>query len=207
MIPASRSMQNRIVSRQDLLARLYTLPAEFGRLFRASIINNPNNPLASTLHVISRDRFGKLTTAPDALKQNLSTYLNEFRLVSNALDILDTDVINFKLLINIVARPGVNSADVANKLINELIQKFNINNFEIGMPIIESEIINLILNVNGVQALDSINFISQTGTILDRKYSDTTYNFDLVKSNGMFFIPQNAIFEMKYPEFDITVNI
>tara|TARA_R110000851_G_scaffold107051_3_gene227051 strand:+ start:6379 stop:8199 length:1821 start_codon:yes stop_codon:yes gene_type:complete len=207
MIPASRSMQNRIVTRQDLLARLYTLPAEFGRLFRASIINNPNNPLASTLHVISRDRFGKLTTAPDALKQNLSTYLNEFRLVSNALDILDTDVINFKLLINIVARPGVNSADVANKLINELIQKFNINNFEIGMPIIESEIINLILNVNGVQALDSINFISQTGTILDRKYSDTTYNFDLVKSNGMFFIPQNAIFEMKYPEFDITVNI
>ena len=207
MIPASRSMQNRVVTRQDLLARLYTLPAEFGRLFRASIINNPNNPLASTLHVISRDRFGSLTNAPDTLKQNLSTYLNEFRLISNALDILDADIINFKLIINIIARPGVNSTDVANSLINKLIEKFNISNFEIGMPIIESEIINLILNINGVQALDSINFVSQTGTILDRRYSDTVYNFDLVKSNGMFFIPQNAIFEMKHPEFDITVNI
>jgi hypothetical protein len=207
MIPASRSMQNRIVTRQDLLARLYTLPAEFGRLFRASIVNNPNNPLASILHVISRDRFGKLTNAPDALKQNLSTYLNEFRLISSALDILDADIINFKLIINIIVRPGVNSTDVANSLINELIEKFNISNFDIGMPIIESEIINLILNINGVQALDSVNFVSQTGTILDRQYSDTIYNFDLVKSNGMFFIPQNAIFEMKHPEFDITVNI
>ena len=207
LIPAARSMQNRIVTRQDLLARLYSLPSEFGRLFRASIVNNPNNPLASVLHVISRDRNGKLTQAPDALKQNLSTYLNEFRLISNAIDVFDVEVVNFKVDVSLVCRPGVNSSDVANSVINSLIRKFNITNFEIGQPIIESEIINIILNTNGVMALDSLTFSSITGNILDRTYSDIIYDFDSSKSNGQFMIAQNAIFEMRYTDKDITVNI
>jgi len=200
-------MQNRIVTRQDLLARLYSLPSEFGRLFRASIINNPNNPLASVLHVVSRDKDGYLTHAPDALKQNLSTYLNEFRLVSNAIDVLDVDVINFTVELNLICSPGVNATDVANSVINTLMAKFKITNFEIGQSIVESEIINLILNTAGVMAMDSITFASQTGTILDRTYSDIVYDFESSKSNGQFMISQNAIFEMKYPDKDITVNI
>ena len=207
LIPASRNMQNRIVTRQDLLARLYSLPAEFGRLFRASILNNPNNPLASVLHVVSRDRLGHLSQAPDALKENLSTYLNEFRLVSNAIDVLDVDVINFKVDLGLVVQPGVNATDVANSVINTLIDKFKITNFEIGQPISESEVINLILNTNGVQALDQITFSSQTGTIHERSYSDIIYDFESNKSNGQFMIAQNAMFEMKYPHSDITVNI
>ena len=39
LIPASRNMQNRIVTKEDLLARIFTLPAEFGRVFRASILS------------------------------------------------------------------------------------------------------------------------------------------------------------------------
>ena len=206
-IPAARSMQNRIVTRQDLLARIYSLPSEFGRLYRASIINNPNNPLASVLHVVSRDKQGNLAQAPDSLKQNLSTYLNEFRLVSNALDVLDADIINFKIDLRIMVRPGVNATDVANAVINNLRTKFDRKNFEIGMPIVESEAINLILNTPGVMALDKLDFISQTGTILDRTYADTVYNFEANKSNGMFHIKQNSIFELKYPNDDITVNI
>ena len=85
--------------------------------------------------------------------------------------------------------------------------KFKITNFEIGQSIVESEIINLILNTAGVMAMDSITFASQTGTILDRTYSDIVYDFESSKSNGQFMISQNAIFEMKYPDKDITVNI
>ena len=71
MIPSGRNMQNRIVTREDLLARLFTLPAEFGRVYRASITNTPNNPLASILYVLSRDNAARLVQAPDALKLNL----------------------------------------------------------------------------------------------------------------------------------------
>ena len=43
-ITGARKSQRRVVSREDMLARLYTLPSEFGRVYRASIVDNPINP-------------------------------------------------------------------------------------------------------------------------------------------------------------------
>tara|TARA_B100002019_G_scaffold135269_1_gene116605 strand:- start:3101 stop:4915 length:1815 start_codon:yes stop_codon:yes gene_type:complete len=207
LIPASRNMQNRIVTKQDLLARLFTLPAEFGRIFRASIIANPNNPLASMLHVISRNKEGKLTQAPDALKQNISTYLNEFRLISNAIDILDAEIINFKVTVNVVVTAGTNPTDVANSIIINLKEHFNINNFQLGQNLNEAKVISVILNTPGVQAMDSLLFGNISGNINDRNYSGYTYSFSNNRINGSYAIPANAIFELRYPEQDITVNV
>jgi hypothetical protein len=207
LIPASRNMQNRIVTKEDLLARIFTLPAEFGRVFRASIIANPNNPLASLLHVISRDKTGKLTQAPDALKQNLSTYLNEFRLISSAIDILDADIINFKVTVNIVVTAGTNPSDVANSIIVNIREYFNINNFQLGQSINEAAIISVVLNTPGVQAMDSLRLSNINGNIADRSYSGFTYSFENNRLNGVYNIPANAMFELRYPNHDITVNV
>lgn len=207
LIPASRNMQNRIVTKEDLLARIFTLPAEFGRVFRASIIANPNNPLASLLHVISRDKTGKLTQSPDALKQNLSTYLNEFRLISSAIDILDADIINFKVTVNIVPTAGTNPSDVANSIIINLKEYFNINNFQLGQNINEAGAISVVLNTPGVQAMDSLRFSNINGNIADRNYSGFTYSFQNNRLNGTYSNPANTIFELRYPNHDITVNV
>src|SRR5210317_154697 len=207
LIPASRNMQNRIVTKEDLLARIFTLPAEFGRVFRASIIANPNNPMASLLHIISRDKTGKLTQSPDALKQNMSTYLNEFRLISSAIDILDADIINIKVTVNIIVTAGTNTSDVANSIINNLKDYFNINNFQLGQNINEAEAISVVLNTPGVQAMDSLNFSNITGNISDREYSSYSYSFSNSRLNGTYNIPANAIFELRHPDFDITVNV
>ena len=83
-IVSARMAQGRMVTREDVLARIYTMPSTFGRCFRAAIAENPVNPQATTLYVLTRDRSGKLDTAPDTLKRNLSKYLNEFRLISDA---------------------------------------------------------------------------------------------------------------------------
>ena len=72
-VTAFRNSQSRMVTKQDLLARIYTMPSNFGRVFRAGISSNPNNPLSSILHVVCLDKSRKLTIAPDALKKNLST--------------------------------------------------------------------------------------------------------------------------------------
>jgi len=207
IVPAARNMQNRIVTKEDLLARIYTLPAEFGRIYRASVLPNPNNPLASSLHVLSRDSAGKLTQAPDTLKQNLSTYLNEFRLISNSLDILDAEVINFRVVVSVVPSPGSNPSDVANNIINRLTKIYRIENFQLGQNIIEADAINVVLNTPGVQAMPSIDFINRTGTVAGRTYSGYSYSFSNAKTKGSFACPQNAIFEMRHPNFDITVNI
>ncbi len=207
IIPAARNMQNRIVTKEDLLARVYTLPAEFGRVFRASILPNPNNPMAASLHVLSRDSDGTLGQSPDSLKQNLSTYLNEFRLISNSLDILDANIINFRVVVNIIVKAGTNPNDVANNIINNLTEFFNINNFQLGQNIVEADVFSVVLGTPGVQAIDGLQLLNRTGTIADRLYSGFNYSFSQNRLNGAYGIPQNAIFELKYPNSDITVNV
>ena len=76
---SSQNSQGRIVTKEDLLARVYSMPNKFGRVFRAGIRNNPFNPFASHLHIVSRDSEGKLTLSPDSLKENISDYLEKYR--------------------------------------------------------------------------------------------------------------------------------
>src|SRR3990167_7798146 len=96
-IPAARNAQNRIVTKEDLLARVYTMPSNFGRVFRAGVRSNPRNPLAAQLFIVSRDADGNLVVSPDALKKNLRVFLNQFRMISAAIDILDARVINISI--------------------------------------------------------------------------------------------------------------
>ena len=56
-IPSARNAQSRIVSKEDLLARIFSMPANFGRVYRASIRNNPDNPNSALLYLLCRNRF------------------------------------------------------------------------------------------------------------------------------------------------------
>ena len=78
---SSQNAQGRIVTREDLMARVYAMPNRFGRVFRAGIRDNPSNPFSSHLHVLSRDAKGKLTFTSDSLKENLSVFLENYRLI------------------------------------------------------------------------------------------------------------------------------
>ena len=119
-IPAARSMQNRIVSKEDLLARVYTLPNEFGRVFRAGISKNAFNNLSSVLYVISKDASDMLTQAPDQLKDNLSVYLDNHRIVGDAIDVLDARIINYQVHADIIVVPHENKMDVVSNVISEI---------------------------------------------------------------------------------------
>ena len=114
LVSSYRNQQSRIVTQQDLLARVYTLPSEFGRIFRAGVRRDPKNPLSSQLFLISQDSEGGLVDAPDALKKNLRTYLNEFRIISDGIDGLDATVINYGVKFVVVATPETNKATLVN---------------------------------------------------------------------------------------------
>ena len=145
-IPAARNSQSRIVTKSDLISRIYTLPNAFGRVYRAGIRPNPINSLASQIFIISRSKSGALTMSSDTLKKNLRTYLNEFRAVSDAYDILDARVINLGINIDIVAHPESNKSQVAQKVISNLTSLLNMNNIQIDQPIPISDILNSVIN-------------------------------------------------------------
>ncbi len=202
-IPSARQMQSRIVSKQDLLSRIYTMPNEFGRVYRAGIRTNPVNPLSAELFIISRDRFGKLTVSPDALKRNLSTYLNEYRLISDAVDILDASISNFQIKFGIMSAPGANKNGVIQTVISRIKAIMKIDNFQIDQPILLDDITNVIINTPGVVSLLNLEVNPKTGVDNDRVYSDFYFDYAASTRNKIIVGPPGNIFELKYPDSDI----
>jgi len=202
-ISSARQMQSRIVSKQDLLSRIYTMPNIFGRVFRAGISNNPENPLAAQLFIISKNRFGNLANSPDALKKNLSTYLNEFRLISDAIDILDARVCNYTVNFGVVSSPGSNKSSVVQAVISRVRDLLRLENFQIDQPIVIDDIINIIINTPGVVSLVTLDILPKNGIDQGRSYSDFYFNFENSTRNKIITAPRGTIFELKYPEHDI----
>jgi len=206
-IPAVRQMQSRIVSKDDLLARVYTLPSNFGRVFRAGLRKNPNNPLAALMYIVCQDRTKQLIIAPDALKNNLRSYLNEFRLISDALDILDAIIINVKIDFDIVTTPRSNKNQVVQNVLARIQALMHIKNFQIDQPLILVDIMNTIINTPGVLTLVDMTLTTRRGILDDRVYSDASFNVDANTVKGLVIGPPGSIFELRYPKYDIVGHV
>lgn len=203
-IPSARNMQARIVSKEDLLARVYTMPSNFGRVFRAGIRSNPNNPLAAQLFIISRNSKSELITSPDALKKNLIVYLNQYRLISDAIDILDARVINLGLDFQIVTNINSNANIVIQAVITRLKKYFDRKNFQIDQPIIIDDVRDVIYRTPGVVTVADMKFKNFVNVVSERTYSDSIFDVVANTSKGLLTGPPGSIFEIKYPNYDIV---
>lgn len=206
-IPIAKSSQNRVVTKEDLLSRIYTLPDEFGRVFRASIAPNPNNLLSSVLYVVSRNSSKKLIQCSDILKSNISKYINEYRLIGDSIDILDAAVINYRISVKVVAELGINKQNLQASLISRIKNQTSIINYQIGQPINESDFMIAILETPGVLSLSDISFDNVTGTIIGQEYSTYPAELENRYVNGNYFANKNEIFECRFPNTDITVEV
>lgn len=202
-IPAARSQQDRIVTKEDLISRIYTLPSKLGRVYRVAARPSPDNPLASNLFICSKDSNGFLTTSPDNLKKNLRIYLNEFRLISDAVDILDARVINFRVKFTVFVNPNSNKATTLQSVISRLRGTLTVNNFQIDQPVILSDLQNVIINTPGVLTLVDLKIESLAGPIQDRTYSNVSHNVKQYTKRGVVYGPPGSIFELRYPQQDI----
>ena len=206
-VTATRTMQNRIVTTDDLLARIYTLPTDFGIVFRANVLPNPENALSSILYIVSLDAEEKLIAASDALKKNLSTYLNEFRLIGDAMDVLDASVLNFQVKVTCRFSHNANKYELISLVSRKIQDLFTKESLAMGKPIVKSDIINAVINQPGVISCVSVELVNVAGTIDDRDYSAITKNLDLSLKDDIYFAEPHEIFELRFPESDILITV
>jgi hypothetical protein len=203
LVPTIKNSQERIVTKEDLLTRVYTMPSNFGRVFRASIVKNPNNPLASNLYIVSRNSENQLITSPDALKINLKRYLNSYRMISDSIDILDASIINLELFFQIVADPSLNKNLLLQSIILDLKNQFDVKKFSIGQPIVISDVVATIFSKPGVIAVDTVKFNNLSGVVKNRSYSPISFDVKINTKNQIIYPPDGSIFEFKYPDINI----
>ena len=210
---ASYASQLRSVTQEDYLVRSLSMPSQYGSLAKAYIEPQKLDNLLPgekssilDLYVLAFDANKKLVSTSNALKQNLSTYLSQYRIINDSLRIKDAFVINIGINFEIVVLPNFNSNAVLTNCINKLIEYFNVDNMQINQPILTNELYLMLNSVNGVQNVKDITFNSKVGESLG--YSKYAYDISGATANGVVYPSQDpSIFEVKFPNTDIKGRV
>jgi hypothetical protein len=164
--------------------------------------NEVNNPFAINMYVLGFNGNKNLTNLNTAVKENLKTYLGEYRMMTDAVNIMDGFVVNIGCDFEIICYSNYNKREVISNCLTELQNYFNIDNWTFNKPINISEIELILANVEGVMSVPSINISNLCGG--DGNYSPNRYNIEQA-TKGKIVYPSldPCIFEVKYPNKDI----
>ena len=200
--------QMRNVTADDYLVRTLSMPPTYGTISKA-FTQKPNAEDASTtlnIFVLSVDNNNKLTTASTTLKNNLKTYLNQYRMIGDSLSIRDAFVINIRINFEIITLPNYNNNRVLGDCIIALQRYFNTNRWQINQPILLNPLYVLLDEVEGVQTFKTIKISNISG--LSKGYSEWAYDINGATQNGTIFPSLDpSIFEVKFPNTDIKGQV
>jgi len=210
---ANFATQLRNVTQDDYLVRALSLPARYGVVSKAYIEPTKAQSIASgaaasilDLYILSFDNSSKLRTASPALKQNLSTYLSQYRMVNDSINIKDAFIVNIGVNFDIIVLPNYNSNEVLTRCILALQDFFAIKNWQINEPIILRDLYVLLDNIDGVQTVKTITISNKVGTALG--YSQFAYDIQGATINNVVYPSLDPmIFEVKYPNTDIQGRV
>jgi hypothetical protein len=210
--------QNRMVTRDDYIIRAYSMPSKFGSISKAYIVpddqiiqedytqNRLPNPLALNMYILGFNESKQLTALNTAVKENLKTYLSQYRILTDAVNIKDAFIINVGVQFEISVLSNYNSNEVLLNCINTLKTYFDVDRWQINQPILKTEVMNVISNVKGVQNLVNLTFNNVYDTTLG--YSGNVYDLSSATKNGVIYPSLDpSIFEVKFPNQDIKGRV
>ena len=162
--------------------------------------NEKNNPFAINLYLLGYDSNKKLSTLNRAIKENLKTYLNEYKILTDGININDGFIINIGLEFEIVTLRNYNKSEVLSECISELKEYFNIDSFTFNNTINISELELIIANVDGVSSVPKLKIVNKCGG----QYAPNTYNIEAaIKDKVLYPSLDPSVFEIKFPDSDI----
>jgi hypothetical protein len=210
---ANFATQLRNVTQNDYLVRTLSMPAKYGVVSKAYIeptkaqsISAGESQSVLDLYVLSYNVDNQLTTTSSALKQNIITYLSQYRMVNDTVTVRDAFIINIGVNFDIIILPNYNSNEVLTKCILALQDYFAIDKWQINQPIILRDIYILLDAIEGVQTVKNITFTNLTGTSLG--YSQYAYDMAAATQNNVVYPSLDPmIFEVKYPSQDIQGRV
>jgi len=169
---------------------------------KKTAISEVNNPFAINMYILGYDSNKNLTNINDAVKQNLKTYLGEYRMITDAVNIINGFIINVGLDFEVICYQNYNKNEVLASCLIEMQKYFDIDNWTFNKPINISEIELILANVEGVMSVPSVKIHNLCGG--DGNYSTNRYNIEQA-TKGKIIYPSldPSIFEVKYPNKDI----
>jgi len=226
---ANLNTQNRAVTRQDYLTRVYSLPQKYGNIAKAYIVQDEQyetnddgeiatipNPFAMNMYLLGYDEDRKLTSVNNAVKQNLKMYLSQYRILTDAINLKNAYVINIGVRFAIIKQRGYNQSQVLFNCVQAVKKHFDVSKWQINQPIVLSDIAYQISLVDGVASVvpprsnnpNNQLIVIENKATTSQGYSGNVYDVQTATRNGVVYPSLDpSIFEVKFPNQDILGNV
>tara|TARA_Y100001972_G_C7661681_1_gene333836 strand:- start:208 stop:2166 length:1959 start_codon:yes stop_codon:yes gene_type:complete len=227
---ASFPSQNRAVTKEDYIIRCYSLPSKYGNIAKVYLapdeqLNKKDevvdsqgnvlmpppdkiaNPFSLNFYCLGYDKDKKLINLSEAVKENLRIYLSQYRMLTDAINILNGYIVNIGIDFEIITITGYNKREVVLKCMEEIMKFFDTDKWQINQPIIKPDLNYQLSLVEGVQNVTML----EISNITKDGYSNNLYDLKEAeplteegKPTGIIYPSLDPmIFEIKYPHKDI----
>jgi hypothetical protein len=203
------SSQNRAVTLKDYNSRLSLMPGQFGVPFRRGVFEEQNK---IKIYVIGLDGSGKLSnTSTSALKENIATYLADYRMLNDYIEVSDGRIVNLSFQVDVFIDKKFAQGQIISQIVTAISSYMDINKFDMAENIYLSNLLETINNVSGVLNVIDLRVYNLVGgkysvNEISQPYSnDDTRQIDISEEYTLFGEP-TTMFEVKFPETDIIVR-
>lgn len=210
--------QNRAVTIKDYLSRVQLMPGKFGVPFRLGVSEDQNKV---EIFVLGLDSNGKLSnSSTNALKENMASYLADYRMLNDYVIISDGRIINLSFELDLFVDKSYNEAEIINNVIQNVRAYFDVNQWDMGESVYLGKLTESVNNVGGVINVTDIRVYNEVGgdyslNEISQAYTDTptlvgtnnnTRQIDLTEDYALFG-EHKTMFEIKYPTRDIRIRV
>tara|TARA_B100000131_G_scaffold213229_1_gene205028 strand:+ start:5740 stop:7536 length:1797 start_codon:yes stop_codon:yes gene_type:complete len=197
--------QNRAVTADDYIALVYRMPGQFGKIKRAKLIRDHDSFKKNlNLYVVSEDSEQNLIQSSTILKNNIKTWINQYRMINDTVDILDARIFNIGINFTAVVNYDQEKFEALNIALTTLQEMF-VEKFDVGQPIYITKIYDVLNQLDEIVDVVDVEIVNKTGGL----YSDNSLDLNhFTSADGrILYAPENAIYEFKYPDLDFQGTI
>lgn len=175
------------------------------------------NPLAMNMYTLGYDSNNQLTQLSSVVKENLKTYLSQYRLVTDAINIKDAYIIDIAVDFAVLTKVGFNKNDILLRCIDRVKDYFDVTRWQIGQPIIIADIVYELSLVDGVSSVINPLVNGQRSAeqiVITNKfkpsegYSGNAFDIPSATINGVIYTALDpSIFQVRFPDTDIKGTV
>jgi hypothetical protein len=205
------SSQNRAVTIKDYQTRIALMPGEFGVPFRCGVFEEQNKIKIYTLTLDSNGKLSNQSTS--TLQKNIATYLSDYRMINDYIEIFNAKIINLGFEIDLVIDKQFPQGQIISEAINNVKSYFDVSKWNLGEDVYLGNLVETINNIAGVLNVVEIRVYNKVGganystsQIAQPYVDEETRQIDLLGEYKLFGEP-NAMFEIKRPDYDIRIRV
>lgn len=200
----SYTTNERLVTTDDYHNIVLAMPNKYGRVVKSFVKRQDNNQLGLDLYVLCYDSNRNFIAPNSNINANLKSWLTTKRILTDGITIKSAYIINIGVYIEISALPNFNPQSVLYDCLYTLKTLLSNDNMHINVPINISKLKVELDKVQGVQTVSKLSFSNKYGG----NYSNVKYNVQTATVSNIMYPAKNpSVFEVKYPNIDITGKV